>query len=147
MRNTYSFLVALAMTGALASGCAHVEKKLGRGIDNTVEIVRWGELRRSMEQSSLFDSPDVGATTGFVRGFNRTLARTGIGVYEVVTAPFPPYGPVFTHYLAPNPVYPDNYTPGIAADSMYDTDTYFGFSGGEVLPIIPGDRFRIFDTH
>ena len=104
-------------------------------------------MRRTMEQTALFDSPDVAYTTGFMRGLNRTLARTGIGVYEVVTAPFPPHGPVFTDYLSPGPAYPDNYRPGLVEDSMFATDTNLGFSGGDVVPIITGSRFRIFDTH
>jgi putative exosortase-associated protein (TIGR04073 family) len=142
------FLLSLiAVAGALASGCANVEQKFGRGMANTFEIVRGGELRRSMEQSALFQSPDYAYTTGFVHGLNRTLARTGIGVYEVVTAPFPPYGPVFTDRFAPGPVYPDNYNPGLIDDSMFETDTYIGYSGGDVLPFVPGSRFRVFDTH
>ena len=141
------FLLALLAAVALGSGCANVERKMGRGLANTFEIVRGGEFRRTMEQTALFDSPDEAYTTGFVRGVNRTLARTGLGIYEVVTAPIPPYEPQFTHYLAPGPVYPDNYTPGLLADSMFDTDTYFGYSGGDVAPLIPGSRFRIFDTH
>jgi putative exosortase-associated protein (TIGR04073 family) len=114
---------------------------------NTFEVVRGGEFRRTVEQTTLWDGPDTGATMGFVRGFNRTMARTGIGIYEVVTAPFPPYDPVFTDFLAPGPVYPDNYTPRALEDSMFATDTNLGFSGGDVAPFIPGSRFRIFDTH
>ncbi|MGN6642603.1 MAG: exosortase system-associated protein, TIGR04073 family, partial [Verrucomicrobiota bacterium] len=113
---------------------------------NTFEIVRGGEFRRTMEQTALFDSPDTAYSLGVVRGINRTLARTGLGIYEVVTAPFPPYDPQFTNYLAPGPVYPDSYTPGLIADSMFATDTYIGYSGGDVAPMIPGSRFRIFDT-
>jgi putative exosortase-associated protein (TIGR04073 family) len=114
---------------------------------NTFEIVRGGEFRRTEEQTAIFQGHDSAATTGFFRGVNRTLARTGIGVYEVVTAPLPPYGPVFTDHFAPGPVYPDNYTPGVLDDSMFATDTESGFSGGDVLPMIPGSRFRIFDSH
>jgi hypothetical protein len=40
-----------------------------------------------------------------------------------------------------------SYKPGLVADSIYDTDTYSGYSGGDVAPIIPGSKFRIFDTH
>ena len=29
---------------------------------------------------------------------------------------------------------------------MFDTDTYTGFSGGDVAPFIPGSRFRVFDN-
>jgi putative exosortase-associated protein (TIGR04073 family) len=140
-------LAALLAVVALASGCANVERKMGRGIANTFEIVRGGEFRRTVEQTALFYSPDEAYSLGFVRGVNRSLARTGVGIYEIVTAPFPPYDPVLTNYLAPGPVYPDNYTPGLLEDSLFATDTYFGFSGGDVAPMIPGSRFRIFDTH
>jgi putative exosortase-associated protein (TIGR04073 family) len=147
MRNTLILLAVVAVTGAMTSGCANVERKLGRGMANTFEIVRGGEFRRTMEQTALFQSPDAAYSTGFVRGVNRTLARTGIGIYEIVTAPFPPYGPVLTDYFAPGPVYPDNYTPGLLADSMFATDTSVGYSGGDVMPFLPGSRFRVFDTH
>ena len=147
MRKQISLLVVVMAGAALLTGCARTERKLGRGMSNTMEIVRMGELRRTMEQTTLWEGPDTGYTMGFVRGLNRSLARTGIGIYEVLTFPLPPYDPVATDYLAPGPVYPDNYRPKVLEDSMYATDTNLGFSGGDVAPIIPGSRFRIFDTH
>lgn len=147
MRKTFSPLAVLALTAALLSGCANAERKFGRGMANLTEPLRMGEMRRTMEQTALFDSPDTSYTAGFMSGLNRTLARTGIGIYEVVTAPIPPYGPVATDYLAPNPVYPDNYQPTLVEDSTFATDSNLGYSGGDVLPFIPGSRFRIFDTH
>ena len=130
----------------LAAGCAGPEQKLGRGINNVTEFARGGEIRRSMEQTAIWDGPDTAYTTGFFRGINRTLCRTGIGVYEIVTAPIPPYHPVFTDHFAPGPVYPDNYKPGLQEDSMFATDTSIGFSGGDEFPMVPGSRFRVFDT-
>jgi putative exosortase-associated protein (TIGR04073 family) len=147
MRNTLSLLAAGLMAGALLTGCANTERKFGRGVNNTFEIVRIGEFRRTMEQTALFDSPDAAYGVGFFRGLNRTLARTGVGIYEMVTAPFPPYGPVWTDYLAPGPVYPDSYAPNLKEDSMFATDANLGFSGGDVMPMMPGSKFRIFDTH
>lgn len=150
MRKTLLLLAVLVMAGAFLSGCAYtnnVENKFGRGMANTYDIVRAGEFRRSMEQTALFDGPDTAYTTGFFRGINRTLCRTGIGVYEVATAPIPPFHPVFTDHFAPGPVYPDNYTPGVVADSMFATDTILGFGGGDVLPFVPGQRFTVFETH
>ena len=146
MRNTFCLLSLVALLGALTSGCANVEHKLGRGLSNTTEIVRAGEMRRTMEQTALFESPDTAYHTGFIRGVNRSLARTGIGIYEIVTFPFPPYRPVFTKHFAPDPVYPDNYKPNLMEDSMFATDTYTGFSGGDTAPFIPGSRFQIFET-
>ena len=161
-----SFLLALAGLVVLASGCAGPEKKLGRGLMNTTEIFRLGEIRRSMEQTALWENTDSMATTGFLRGMHRTLVRTGIGLYEVVTFPIPSYEPHMTSTnrtypdanmrnkkypwggmtLSEYPAYPDSYKPGLVSDSAFATDTSLGFSGGDVAPMIPGSRFRIFDN-
>ncbi len=150
MRKTLPLLAVLAIASSLLSGCSYtnnVENKWGRGWANTYDVVRMGEFRRSMEQTALFQSPDAAAFTGFSRGINRTICRTGLGVYEVVTAPLPPFHPIATDHFAPGPVYPDNYSPGILADSMFATDSELGFSGGDVAPFIPGSRFTIFSMH
>src|ERR1019366_7700798 len=131
MRNIFSFLATLAIAAVLSSGCANTEKKLGRGMSNMAEFARMGEIRRSVEETALFDQPGGHYATGFVRGLNRSFARTGIGIYEVVTCPFPPYDPICTDYLSPNPVYPDNYQPELIADPLFATDNDMGFSGGD----------------
>ena len=158
----------LALAGALAftAGCAGPERKLGRGLLNVTEFARGGEMRRSMEQTYLWENTDSVYTTGIIRGLNRTVARTAIGIYEIATFPLPGYGPSFTSpsriYPDPNvrnrtspfggmelsehPTYPDSYHPGILEDSIFATDTALGFSGGDVAPMIPGSRFRIFDN-
>jgi putative exosortase-associated protein (TIGR04073 family) len=150
MRNILPFLATLAIVGALTSGCSSAEKKFGRGVSNMAEIARLGEIRRSVEQTTLFanSSAEPGAhyTAGFVHGLNKTLARTGLGVFEVVTAPFPPYDPLFTNYLKPYPQYPDNYKPDIIDDSLFATDNDMGFSGVSIAPWIPGSRFTIFNS-
>src|SRR5664280_760414 len=128
MRNIFPFLAALAIAAALTSGCANTEKKLGRGMSNMTEFARLGEIRRSVEQTALFEQPGGHYATGLVRGLNKTFARTGVGIYEVVTCPFPPYDPVFTDYLSPNPVYPDAYRPDIIDDPLFATDSDMGFS-------------------
>ncbi|MGA2683794.1 MAG: exosortase system-associated protein, TIGR04073 family [Verrucomicrobiota bacterium] len=146
MRNALPFLSVVALAALFTSGCAGPEAKLGRGMSNFAEVARGGEWRRSVEETAVFDSPDAGYTVGFVRGFDRSMARTGVGIYEVLTFPFPPYHPVLTKYLAPEPVYPDNYTPGLVSDSLFDTDTYVGLGGGDVAPFVPGSRFKVFDN-
>ncbi len=146
MRRATVFLSLISLVTLFASGCAGPEEKFGRGMDNTFEVVRMGEMRRSIEQTAMFDSPGEGYTTGFIRGLNRSLARTGIGVYELVTAPIPPYGPVCTNYLSPRPVYPESYKPRLISDSTFDTDTYMGFPTGDAAPWFPGSRFNIFDN-
>lgn len=137
------FSIFLAGLALVVSGCAGPEYKLGRGINNLTEFSRGGEIRRSMEQTALFRGSDVAYTTGFIHGFNRSVARTFVGVYEIVTAPIPPYDPVI---FPVNPVYPQNYKPNLLADSIFSTDTYLGFSGGDIAPWSPGSRFYIFDN-
>src|SRR5688572_6717312 len=58
MRTSASLLGAVLLLGVLASGCAGPEKKLGRGLSNMYEIVRMGDMRRTMEQNALFESHD-----------------------------------------------------------------------------------------
>jgi putative exosortase-associated protein (TIGR04073 family) len=147
MRKTTLFLSGVLLAGFLVSGCAGPEAKLGRGVDNTLEVARWGELRRTVEQTAVLDSPDVGYTTGFIAGFDRSLIRTGGGIFDVITFPFPPYDQVpLPRSFAANPVYPDNYKPHLLSDSLFDTDTYIGFSAGDVAPFVPGSRFSIFNN-
>ena len=51
MRNVISLFALAAMVTLLTSGCAGPEKKLGRGISNTFEVTRMGDLRRNVEQT------------------------------------------------------------------------------------------------
>jgi putative exosortase-associated protein (TIGR04073 family) len=163
MRTTISILAASAVL--VGAGCAGPEQKLGRGMNNLTDLARGGEIRRSIEQTALWDGPGTAFTTGFLRGFNRSVARTFIGAYEVVTFPFPSYDPLLvpktklypdssiqtTRYpyggivLPEGPVYPANYEPGLLSDSLFDSDSSLGFSSGDVAPFVPGSRFRIFD--
>jgi len=140
------FPAVVSLAALLTSGCAGPEQKLGRGISNCYEVVRMGEMRRSIEQTSVLDSPSAGFTAGAVRGFDRSLTRAGVGVYEVVTFPLPPYHPVLTRYLNPGPVFPESYKPSLLSDALFDTDTYTGFGGGDIAPFIPGSRFKVFDN-
>lgn len=159
------FALAIAVVTLAITGCMGPERKLGRGVANVTEVVRMGEMRRSMEQTALWYGPDVSYTYGFIHGMNRSLARVGLGIYETVTFPIPPYDPLFTPKsqifpdysvrntkdwggmsLQANPVYPENSKPQLLEDSLYATDRALGFSGGDVAPFVPGSRFRIFDN-
>ena len=147
------FLVAVAFAAVFTSGCAGPEAKLGRGFNNMFEPIRLGEWRRSVEQTTVFESPSVGYTAGFIHGFDRTVQRTALGLAEVVTFPLPPYQPMFTRAInnrqmipGPGPAYPESYKPGRVSEGVFDTDTYMGFSGGDVAPFIPGSRFSIFSN-
>jgi putative exosortase-associated protein (TIGR04073 family) len=135
-------ILAVGFAGVLLAGCAGPEQKLGRGMNNITEFARMGEMRRSVEQTGVWENTDEAYTTGAIRGFNRSLVRTAVGAYEILTFPIPPFDPVF---LPSEPVYPDSYKPNLLADPMFSPDTALGFSGGDVAPMIPGSRFRIFD--
>ncbi len=140
------FFFAAAVTAMVITGCSGPEQKLSRGLNNTMEIVRWGDLRHSVEQDAVFSSPDVDYSYGVIHGFDQSITRVGVGLYEVVTFPIPSYKPVLTNYLPINPQYPDSYHPGMISSSTLDTDTYTGFSGGDVAPFVPGSRFQVFDN-
>lgn len=146
MRNVMSFLALTVLVVVFTSGCTGPEQKLGRGMRNTWEAVRLGDMRRSIEQTSVFESPADGYTTGLISGLDHSIVRTGVGVYEMVTFPIPPYHPVLTRYIAPEPVSPESYKPGLMSSELFDTDTYTGFSGGDVAPFIPGSRFKVFNN-
>lgn len=137
--------LAAALVAVLFSGCTGPEQKLGRGLSNSYELVRWGEMRASVEQNTLMGRPGDGYY-GVIHGFDRSLQRAGLGLYEVVTFPLPSYQPIATKSFAPDPVFPISYKPGHVSDPLFDTDTYTGFSGGDVAPFMPGSRFQIFEN-
>jgi putative exosortase-associated protein (TIGR04073 family) len=151
MRKLIFPLVAVA-AALFAAGCTGPEQKLGRGLSNTFEVVRWGELRSSIELNAVEPIPGTGYF-GFLHGFDRSLQRTGIGLLEVITfpVPTPTYKPLFPKFydarISPGePIFPESYAPGLYSDALFDTDTYTGFSGGDVAPWMPGSRFAIFDN-
>lgn len=171
MRKSYLTLIAVAAAGILASGCAGPEQKLGRGLRNLAEPIRMGEMQRSIEQTRTWDGKHY-ATTGFIRGFNRTVARTAIGAWETATFLIPTkadgtYGPIFTpkaplypdisirNYKEPwggmalteDPIYADAFTPGLPESTIMETDTHLNFSAGDVAPWFPGSRFSIFNNN
>ena len=144
MRKVIFPLVA-GLAAAFIAGCAGPDQKLGRGLSNTAELVRWGELRHSVEENSILQRPGYGYY-GVVNGVEKSFTRAGVGLYEVVTFPIPSYNPVLTKYISADPAYPLSYKPGHISDPLFDTDTYTGFSGGDVAPFVPGSRFKVFDN-
>jgi putative exosortase-associated protein (TIGR04073 family) len=148
MAKKSSVVFSLLAACAFLVGCAGPEQKLGRGISNSAEPFRLGELRRSIEQTAIFGSPDQSRTVGIIHGFDRTVARTGVGLYEIVTFPIPnhPMGDYSAIFRPVDPVYPDSYKPNWGITSTLQPNASLDFSGGDVAPLIPGSRFRIFDN-
>ena len=150
MRNTLFLAGMLALVASLGFGCAGPTRKMGRGLTNMMEPLRGAEFERGIEQGGMFDGTDAGVTTGFISGVNHTFARSGLGLFEVVTAPLPfpdkNYDPLWTSYVTPKPYYPDGYSPTKWDDATFDTDHFFGFSGGDIAPYFFGSRFRVFDN-
>lgn len=134
-------MVVAALVG---SGCSGPEQKLGRGFTNMAEVTRGGEFQRAVEQDSVFMGSDVGFHTGAVQGVHHTIERVGMGVYEVVTFPFPPYSPILTKWVKPKPSYPDSFVPGNYSLPETDADQYLGFTGNEVGFWFPGSRLAMF---
>jgi len=136
-------LFTVAALGAipLLSGCSSAEHKLGRGLANVWEPVRMGELRRSAEQTALADGPTVAMTYGFVHGIVRTVERTAVGVFDIVTFPIPT-DPIM---LPVNPVFPDSQPPQMIGNVSAGATEYLGISGGAVTPFLPGVTFNPLD--
>ena len=61
--------------------------KLGRGVANT--LTGWVELPKNIYNTSVEGNAFSGMTLGLAKGAGMSIVRTGAGVYEVVTFPFP----------------------------------------------------------
>lgn len=62
-------------------------KKLARGLVNIA--TGWVELPKNIYDTTVEDNLFAGLTVGLVKGVGMTIVRTGAGVYELVTFPFP----------------------------------------------------------
>ena len=88
-----ALLVILSV--ATASYAQDPAKKLGRGIANI--LTGWVELPKNIYDTSVEENPLAGLTIGTAKGVGMTIVRTGAGVYETLTFPFPlpeDYAPV-----------------------------------------------------
>ena len=85
------------MIFSLATNCFAQDpaKKLYRGVANIV--TGWIELPKNIYDTSVEDNLFSGLTIGLAKGIGMAIVRTGAGVYETVTFPFPvpeDYAPV-----------------------------------------------------
>lgn len=89
MKKTLAICVALVMILGIAtvSYAQDPAKKLGRGIANI--LTGWVELPKNIYNTSIETNPLVGLTVGTAKGIGMSIVRTGAGVYELITFPFP----------------------------------------------------------
>ena len=64
-----------------------IAKKAGRGLANI--RTGWVELPKNIYDTSVEENVLSGLTMGLAKGVGMTIVRTGAGVYETVTFPFP----------------------------------------------------------
>ena len=82
-----SLAVVALMNIATPSFAQDPGKKLGRGVVNI--LTGWVELPKNMYETSQQSNAFVGATIGFIKWLGMTVVRTGAGVYDAATFPFP----------------------------------------------------------
>lgn len=80
-----SILVILNM--ALPCYAQDASKKLGRGLVNI--LTGWIELPKNIYETSVESNPFAGITIGLAKGLGMSVVRTGAGIFETATFPFP----------------------------------------------------------
>ncbi len=80
-------------------------KKLGRGVANT--FTGWLEVPKGIVDESKANNVFTGLTVGTIKGLGLGLVRTGAGIYEALTFPFP---------------IPEGYEPIVKPEYVYSKD-------------------------
>jgi len=97
MKKGIILVVALLMVFCLTANVYAQDpgKKLVRGVANI--LTGWVELPKNIYETTVEDNILAGLTIGLAKGVGMTIVRTGAGIYETVTFPFPipeDYAPV-----------------------------------------------------
>lgn len=79
--------IVVILNMATPSYAQDATKKLGRGLVNI--LTGWIELPKNIYETSVESNPLAGITIGLAKGLGMTVVRTGAGIYETVTFPFP----------------------------------------------------------
>jgi putative exosortase-associated protein (TIGR04073 family) len=82
-----ALVTVLILTAATICFANDPFTKLGRGLANT--LTGWVELPKNIYSTSVEDNPLAGVTLGLAKGAGMTLVRTGAGIFEIATFPFP----------------------------------------------------------
>ena len=89
MKKGMIIAIALIMVFSLTTTCFAQDagKKLIRGLANI--LTGWVELPKNIYDTSVEDNVFSGLTIGLAKGIGMTIVRTGAGIYETITFPFP----------------------------------------------------------
>jgi putative exosortase-associated protein (TIGR04073 family) len=85
----FALILTMIMIVGVAGTCFAQDpaKKLGRGLGNI--LTGWVELPKNIYDTSVEENVLAGLTIGLAKGVGMTVVRTGAGVYETATFPFP----------------------------------------------------------
>lgn len=93
MKKSFSIILAITIISMVSlsfTANAHAytaTKKLGRGLVNI--LTGWVELPKNIYKATTEDNLFAGLTIGLAKGIGMTVVRTGAGVYDTATFPFP----------------------------------------------------------
>ena len=79
--------IVILLTSATLCFAQDPFTKLGRGVANT--LTGWVELPKNIYSTSVEKNALAGMTLGLAKGAGMTIVRTGAGIYEIATFPFP----------------------------------------------------------
>src|SRR3989338_9553658 len=80
-------LFVLVLSAATVCFANDAFTKLGRGVANA--LTGWVELPKNIYNVSVEENALAGVTLGLAKGAGMTIVRTGAGIYEIATFPFP----------------------------------------------------------
>lgn len=83
----FSLVILLISNAASVCYAQDAPKKLERGLVNI--ITGWVELPKNIYQTSKETNILAGVTIGLAKGLGMTVVRTGAGIYDTATFPFP----------------------------------------------------------
>ena len=97
MKKGIMICVAVLTVFSLATTCFAQDPgtKIVRGLANIV--TGWVEIPKNIYDTSVEDNLFSGLTLGLAKGIGMAIVRTGAGIYETLTFPFPipeEYAPV-----------------------------------------------------
>lgn len=82
-----SLVILVILNVAQVAYAQNMLRKLGRGVANI--LTGWIELPKTIYETSVEENIGMGLSVGLAKGLGMTVIRTGAGIYDTVTFPFP----------------------------------------------------------